>query len=139
MVHGLFLFVIVSYLLVRVLGRDGDPLLRRLWLTIRFRGKRLACGRLRGSCVSETSGQQPGSGSPSGLLILVELFLLVPGLVGFTRASEGALDAEAHTYRGLSALALGLPIALLGLLVLFRPRLQPSSGYGPIWFCWVWP
>ena len=127
MFHGLFLFTIVSYLLVRVLGREGDPLLRRLRLTVRFRGR---ANRLRKAAGIVRVGGLPVSAwvwIAVGALILLELFLLVPGLVGFTRAGEGVLDPEAHTYRGLAAFALGLPVAIMGLLVLFRPRLSAAE------------
>jgi YYY domain-containing protein len=60
-------------------------------------------------------------------LILLEIFFLVPGLISFTRANAEALESGAYAYRGLSVLALGLPIALVGLLSLFRPRLPPTE------------
>ncbi|HSR31710.1 MAG TPA: DUF2298 domain-containing protein [Anaerolineae bacterium] len=130
-VHGLFMFGIVSYLAARVFGRwedlRPDPLLHRLRLTFRHWAslRRLrAAARLVGA-----------RGVPVGLLfwiallavILLEVFFLVPGLVSFTRSNAGALEPDAYAYRGLSVLALGLPVAILGLLLLFRPRLSPTE------------
>jgi YYY domain-containing protein len=127
-VHGLFLFVVVSYLSARVLGeRHQDPLLRRLVLSWRYRYKR---ARLR--VAAGIAGVQglPVNALVWGaiaILILLEIFFLVPGLTSFTRADPQAAVTGAHAYRGLSVLALGLPIAILGLLLLFRPRLSPTK------------
>jgi YYY domain-containing protein len=130
-VHGLFLFGIVSYLVARVFGRSDDlrpdPLLHRLRLTFRYIGKRK---RLREAArIVGVRGVPVGALVWIGLavLILVEIFLLVPGLVSFTRTNAEVVEVGAYTYRGLSVLALGLPIALVGLLLLFRPGLCASE------------
>jgi YYY domain-containing protein len=132
-VHGLFLFSILSYLVARVFGRWDDlrpePLLHRLSLTFRYLGKRK---RLR-----EAARIVGVRGVPVGVLfwvalvvlIVVEIFLLVPGLVSFTRANADIVEVGAHTYRGLAVLAIGLPIALVGLLLLFRPGLRASERW----------
>jgi YYY domain-containing protein len=132
-VHGLFLFLIISYLVVRVLEHKGglrpDPVLRRVRMTIRFRSRRK---RLRH--VAQVVGVR---GLPvSNLvwvalaaLILLELFFVVPGLIPFTRAGTEAVESGALTYRGLSVFALGLPLAALGLLLLFRPRISPVERF----------
>jgi uncharacterized membrane protein len=51
---------------------------------------------------------------------------LIPGLIPFTQPRAETVYGVAAAYRGLAALALGLPIAILGLLLLFRPRI-PST------------
>ncbi len=130
-VHGLFLFAIVSYLVARALRRwedlRPDPMLHRLRLTLRYRAKQ---ERLRKA--AKIVGVR---GVPVGALvwlvlaamILLEIFFIVPGLVSFTRADAEAVQSGVYAYRGLSALAFGLPIALLGLLLLFRPGLLPTE------------
>ncbi len=130
-VHGLFLFAIVSYLAARIFGRwddlRPDPLLHRLQLSFHYRAKR---GRLRKAAQIVRVRRLPvGPLVWLGLtvLILLEIFFLVPGLIPFTRANAEAAQAGTHAYRGLSVMALGLPIALLGLLLLFRPRLGSTE------------
>jgi YYY domain-containing protein len=130
-VHGLFLFAIVSYLLARVFGRwqdlRPDPCLRRLRLTFRYRSKR---GRLQ-----EAARAAGVRGIPLGpwiwlaliLFLLLEFFFLVPGLSSFAEPSTHALEAGTHAYRGLAVLALGLPLAVIGLLLLFRPGLPAAE------------
>jgi YYY domain-containing protein len=130
-VHGLFLFAILSYLLARVFSRrDGwrsDPVLRRLQMTIRYREKRT---RLR-----EASRIVGVRRLPLGalawlaiaVLVLVEVFLAVPGLTAFTRANALAAEEGAYAYRGLAALAFGVPIAIAGLLFLSRRGLEPTQ------------
>ena len=130
-VHGLFLFAIISYLVARVFGRwkdlRPDPVLRRLRLTFRYWGKR---ERLR-----EVARMAGVRGLPVGswfwlaliLFILLECFFLVPGLISFTEPNVQALEADAHAYRGLSVLAFGLPIALIGLLLLVRRGLSATE------------
>jgi YYY domain-containing protein len=124
-VHGLFLFAIVSYLAVRVAGdRRRDPLLRRLGLSVRYRGQRRRLARAariagaRGVPVSRIVWFVP-----VGLALLV-IFLLIPGLVAFTQPNADAAASGAHAYRGLVVLALGVPFGLMGLLLLFRPRIS---------------
>ena len=136
-VHGLFLFLIVSYLLARSFGRVSaslprggggqhpDPWIRRLVLSIRYRK---APERLRraGRIAGVRSLPVPALVWVAlAILILVELFLLMPGLVSFTRAREDWVEMGAYAYRGLSVYALGLPIAILGLLLLFRKKSPP--------------
>jgi YYY domain-containing protein len=130
-VHGLFLFAIVSYLLARTFGRrDGyrpDPLLRRLRLTLRYRDR---SERLHEAARLAGVRHLPLgvlAWVVLGLLVLAELFFLIPGLISFTRADPAAVEAGAYAYRGLSVLALGLPVAGLGLLLLFRPRVSPTE------------
>jgi YYY domain-containing protein len=132
-VHGLFLFGIVSYLAARVFGRwddlRPDPLLHRVQLTFRHWAKRR---RLRDA--ARIVGVQRVPVGPLIWIVLVfvillEVFFLTTGLISFTRADPGALEADAYAYRGLSVLALGLPIALIGLLLLFRPRLSPTERF----------
>jgi YYY domain-containing protein len=123
-VHGLFLFAIVSYLTAQVLGRrtarDSDPLLRRMSLTFRYRK---APGRLRRAAQIAGVRCLPISGLVwivPVVLILAELFFIVPGVISFTRANPEWVEQGAYAYRGLSVFALGLPVALLGLSLLFR-------------------
>ncbi|HSJ58109.1 MAG TPA: DUF2298 domain-containing protein [Anaerolineae bacterium] len=128
-VHGLFLFAIASYLFARVVGdRRRDPLLRRASLSLRYRGRdarRLA----RASRIVHVRGLPIGRifWLVLALLILIELFLLVPGLIEFTRPNQEALLIGTHAYRGLVVLALGLPFGLMGLLLLFRPHIPPRE------------
>jgi YYY domain-containing protein len=127
-VHGLFLFVIVSYLCARVIGKSRrDPLLRRLDLSLRYRDK---MDRLREAAHIVGVQGLPVNALVWGaivVLLLLEAFFLVPGLVSFTRADPEIAATGAHAYRGLSVLALGLPLTILGLLLLFRPRLSPTK------------
>ena len=125
---GLFLFAILSYLLARTIG-DGqqDPLLRRVKLTLRYhrRRKRLREAAkiigIRGLPISTLFWVFVG------LLILIELLLVVPGLFPFTQPHPESLTADAYAYRGLAVFALGLPMALLGLLLLLRPGISPAE------------
>jgi hypothetical protein len=135
-VHGLFLFAIVSYLLARTFGRgDGqcpDPVLRRLWLTLRYRHR---SQRLREAARVAGVRRLPLGALAwivLGLFVLLEVFFLAPGLISFTRADPDAVEAGAYAYRGLSVLGLGLPLAGLGLLLLFRPRISPTERL------WAW-
>ncbi|MGD8737372.1 MAG: DUF2298 domain-containing protein, partial [Anaerolineae bacterium] len=137
-VHGLFLFLIVSYLLVRAFGRGRgqrpDPFVRRLLLSIRYR-KRLA--RLRRAAQVVGVRWLPVRAwvwIAFGLLLLVEVLLLVPGWHPFVRPHPDAVEAGSYAYRGLSVLGLGLPVALLGLLFLFRRKLPPIQR---LWAYWV--
>ncbi|MBN1659403.1 MAG: glycosyltransferase family 39 protein [Anaerolineae bacterium] len=124
-VHGLFLFALASYLFARVVGdRRRDPFLRRVGLTLRYRGRR-ARRLARAARVAGVRGVPLGCVFWLALaaLVLIDLFLLVPGLVEFTRPNQEALLMGTHAYRGLVVLALGLPLALMGLLLLFRPHI----------------
>jgi YYY domain-containing protein len=130
-VHGLFLFVIATYILARALGRKGggrrDPLLRRIWLTIRYWGRRR---RLREAADIVGVNRLPlGWALWLALLVLLvlEIFFLIPGLAAFTKANAMALEEGAHAYRGLVVLALGLPLGLLGLLLLFRAGISATE------------
>jgi YYY domain-containing protein len=129
-VHGLFLFSIVSYLGARVIGDWRQvPLLRRLALSVRYRGDR---DRLQKAARIASAGRLPAGPLiwiVIVLLILLELFFIIPGLVAFTRPDAGVVTTGAYAYRGLSVLALGLPVALLGLLALFRPRLSGTERF----------
>jgi YYY domain-containing protein len=126
LVHGLFLFSLTSYLLARTLGSwpdlKPDPHVRRLRLALRYRDKPERLERatriagVRGVPVSSTVW------ALAGLLVLLLLFFLIPGIVPLTRANAEQTSLDAYTYRGLAVFALGLPLALLGLLLLFRPR-----------------
>lgn len=135
-VHGLFLFCIVSYLVARAVGRGtvspgerlkADPFLRRLWLTLRYRRRRRRLGE-----AAEIAGVR---GLPVSrliwivlvLLIVLEVFLAIPELIPFTQDSAESAEAGAYAYRGLAVLALGLPIGILGVLLLFRPGLLPTE------------
>jgi len=132
LIHGLFLFVLVSYLCARVFGSDGrrpaDPLIRRLRLTWRFRKQP---GRLRRvAAMAGVRGMPlslPAVWLGIGLLILVELLLVVPGLLPFTRPHADALAAGGYANRSLAVWALGIPLGLLGLLLLFRRGLAVTE------------
>jgi len=134
-VHGLFLFAIASYLCARVIAdRRQDPLLRRLSLTLRYGGQR---ERLRQAARIVGLGGLPLSNLVwigLGLLLLLEVFFLVPGLISFTRADAELVASGAYAYRGLAVYALGVPLALMGLLLLFRPRLDATER---LWTYWV--
>ena len=127
-VHGLFLFLIISYLCARTLSRrERDPLLRRLALTIRYRH---AADRLRRAArIAGVRGLPPGCAVWIGLAILalVEVVFLVPGLTSFTRANPEWVAQGAYAYRGLVVFALGLPLGVLGWLLLFRRNLEPEE------------
>ena len=132
-VHGLFLLAIASYLVARVFGHwpdlRPDPVWHRLRLSIAYWAKRR---RLRDAArIVGVRGLplRPLFWIALVVLILLEIFFLVPGLVSFTRADAGAIEAGAYGYRGLSVLALGLPLAIIGSLLLFRPRLAPSERF----------
>jgi YYY domain-containing protein len=127
-VHGLFLFAIISYLSARVIGDwRQDPLLRRLGMTLRYRGRRR---RLREAARIVGVQGVPVSSMvwiALALLILLELFFLVPGLISFTQPKADVVEVGAYTYRGLAVFAVGLPVALLGLLLLFRPAISSTE------------
>ena len=129
-VHGLFLFAIISYLCARVLGDwRQDPLLRRVALTLRYRRRRR---RLRD--VARMAGVH---GLPVtrllwvllALLILLELAFIIPGLFSFARPLADTVEPGTYVYRGLAVFALGLPLAVLGLLLLFRPRISATERF----------
>jgi YYY domain-containing protein len=130
-VHGLFLFAILSYLFAQLLGRwngqRSDPVLRRLQLTVRYRAQ---WTRLR-SVARMVGVRWLPLGVLSWLaiasLVLLELFLIVPGLIAFTRADPQVLESGSHAYRGLVTWAFGIPIAVAGLLLIFRKRLEPAK------------
>jgi YYY domain-containing protein len=129
-VHGLFLFAIASYLLARVVGDwRQDPLMHRLGLTLRYweRSRRLR----RAARIVGVRRLPLGMLFWLALLILVavEIFFVVPGLVEFTRANADAAAEGAFAYRGLGLLALGLPLGLLGLSLLLRPGLPPTRRF----------
>ena len=137
-VHGLFLFLIVSYLLARALGRGGgqrpDPVVRRVLMSIRYRKR---AERLRHAAGMVGVRRLPVGAwvwIALGLLLLLEVLLLVPGWHAFVRSNPDAVEAGSYAYRGLSVLALGLPVALLGLLLLFRKKLPPVQR---LWTYWV--
>jgi YYY domain-containing protein len=127
-VHGLFLFAIVSYLAARAFGRrERDPLLRRMSLTIRYPG---ALRRLRKAArITGVRGLPVNAliWIALGFLLLLEIVFLIPGLFPFTRALPEVAETGSFAYRGLSVLAFGLPIAVLGLLLLFRSRISPTE------------
>ncbi len=134
-VHGLFLFGILSYLSARVLSEWREiPALRRLVLSIRYRKK---ARRLKE--VGEMAGVR-GLPLPLlawlglALLVLLELLFLIPGLIPLTRPLAEGVEAGAFAYRGLAVFALGAPVALAGLLFLLRPRLSPTLR---LWAYWV--
>ncbi|MFC2023503.1 DUF2298 domain-containing protein [Chloroflexota bacterium] len=123
-VHGLFLFIIVSYMCVRVFGREpglgSDPLLRRMGLTIRHWNN---LGRLRHAAQLAGVRHLPvGNLVWLGLaaLLCIEVLLLVPGLTSFTQPNQEALATGEFGYRGLALLALAIPLGLLALHLLFR-------------------
>jgi len=60
------------------------------------------------------------------LLVVVEAVLLVPGLLPFT-SDKADVEPGGYAYRGLGTWALGLPIGLLGLSLLFRRRADPEE------------
>jgi YYY domain-containing protein len=130
-VHGLFLFSVVSYLAARVFGRwkdlRPDPWVHRLQLTFRYWGRR---ERLKDA--ARITGAR---GVPVGawfwlvlaLFVLLLFFFLVPGLIPFTSASTQGLETDSHAYRGLVVLAFGLPVAVMGLLLLVRSGLSAAE------------
>lgn len=128
LVHGLFLFAIVSYLWTRVMGeKRGWDLWRRLMLTVRYWARR---DRLQK--VARIVGVQELPVATRwwvglGILFLVEVFFLVPGLIPFTRAREELAAAGEYAYRGLCVFAVGLPVALLGLFLLVRRSLSTTE------------
>ncbi len=128
LVHGLFLFAIVSYLWTRVMGEDqGWALWRRTMLTVRYWTRRERLQK-----VAKIVGVQ---GLPMatrwwvglGILLLVEVFFLIPGLIPFTRAREELAAAGEYAYRGLGVFAVGLPVAVLGLFLLLRRNLSATE------------
>jgi len=125
-VHGLFLFAIGSYLVWRAAGQ-GDPLLRRMWLTIRHRTK---LARLRGAAQIAGVRNLPVSWlawAGLGLLIAVVIVCLIPG-----RADPDLAGEAGFGYKSWAVFALGVPLAVLGLLLLFRARVSPSERL------WAW-
>ncbi len=132
-VHGLFLFAVISYLVVRVVEHGGalrpDPVLHRIHLTVRYRRRRRRLGQLanllgvRGLPVSGLVWLALAA------LILLELFFVIPGLISFTGANSEAVEAGAYAYRGLAVFALGVPVAALGLLLLFRSRIPTVERF----------
>jgi YYY domain-containing protein len=124
-VHGLFLFAIVTYLAAALVGGwRRVPLLRRLGLTLRYWDRR---DRLAEVARWVGARRVPGLfWLVLVLLVLLEVFFLVPGLVAFTRADADAVAAGTHAYRGLAVLGLGLPLAIAGLFYLFQARLSAS-------------
>jgi YYY domain-containing protein len=137
-VHGLFLWVIVSYLVARVLGRwpgrRPEPLFRRLHLTARYWSRRIRLRR-----VAQALGV---SGVPVSnwlllalaLLLLAEVLFLFPGLLPWTQPKPDVLDPEGFAHRGLAVYALGVPVAILGVLLLLRRGFQPAER---LWTYWV--
>jgi YYY domain-containing protein len=129
-VHGLFLFAIVSYLLVRAFGRRlgtrPDPLVRRARLTLRYARRPRRLRRVAG--IARARGVPVGRWLwlALALLLVVEVALLVPGLLPFTQAKADA-EPGSYAYRGLGTWALGLPLALLGLSLLLRRRADPEE------------
>ena len=130
-VHGLFVFAIVSYLAVRAFGRTGghrpDALWRKVRLTVRCRNRRQRLRKVAQSmgvrCLPVSRWIWLGLAT----FVLLELLFLIPGLVPFTRPQAETIYGGGYDYRGLSVWALGLPAAALGLLLLFRPRISPTE------------
>ncbi len=124
-VHGLFLFCIISYLCARVIGdRREDPLLHRLDLTIRYWTRRGRLGE-----VARIAGVRNLPASSLAwlgfiLLLLLEIFFLVPGLVPYTQPNAELVGSGVYAYRGLAVFALGVPLTIMGLLLLFRSGLS---------------
>ena len=130
-VHGLFLFAIASYLVVRVVGRgDGlrpDPVLHRLWLTIRYRASR---ARLRAAAQIVGVRNLPVSRWAwvgLGLLIVVVILCLIPG-----RADPELVGETDFGYKSWAVFGLGLLLAVPGLLLLFRARVSSTERL------WAW-
>ncbi len=143
-VHGLFLFVMVTTLIMRVFGRQKSPfsvssgrrpeLLRKIRLTLRYRNRTY---RLRRAAQMLHVRGLPVSGwvwTALAAAVLLEVFFLVPGLISATRAQPEGVAAGVHAYRGLGVFALGLPIGVLGLVHLVRPGLSPIER---LWSFWV--
>ncbi|MGQ9598100.1 MAG: DUF2298 domain-containing protein [Anaerolineae bacterium] len=130
LVHGLFLFAIVSYLWATVIdGKQGDSLLRRLRLTVRYWTRRDRLQEVAHAMGVE--GVPVGARFWTGLVVflLLEIFFLTPGLIPFTRAKEELIAAGEYAYRGLVVFALGLPVAIGGLLLLFRRGLSATRRF----------
>ena len=130
-VHGLFLFAVASYLIGRAVGwGDGhrpDPLLRRMWLTVRYRASR---ARLRGAAQIAGVRNLPVSRwAWVGLaaLIVAVIACLVPGRSDPAQAGETGFG-----YTSWAVFGFGLPLAILGLLLLFRARVSPIERL------WAW-
>jgi YYY domain-containing protein len=130
-VHGLFLFAIASYLVRRAVGRgDGqrpDPILRRLWLTIRYRA---SLARLRGAAQIAGVRNLPVSRlawAGVAVFVLLVILFLIPG-----RADPDLASETGFGYKSWAVFALGLLLAVLGLLLLFRARVSPTERL------WAW-
>jgi YYY domain-containing protein len=129
-VHGLFLFAIISYLSARVLGDwRQDPLLRRVALTLRYRRNRHRLREVARSAGIRCLPVTRFVWVALVLLALVELALIIPGLFPFTQPKPDVVEAGAYVYRGLAVFALGLPLALMGLMLLFRPRIPATERF----------
>jgi YYY domain-containing protein len=132
-VHGLLLFVIATYLVVRAAGRGGgqrpDPWLRRLGLSLRYqrRGRRLRqVARLVGMRGLPVDGW---IWLLLGFFVLLLLFLAIPGLIPFTEPHEAFAASGDFAYRGLAVFVLGLPLGLIGLLLLLRRDSTPTERF----------
>jgi YYY domain-containing protein len=127
LVHALFLFAMGSYLLARTLGDEPglrpDPMVRRLRLTIRYWSKRERLGEAARIVGARGVPASSLVWAGVGLVALLVLFFLIPGLLPFTRANAEQVSSGVYSYRGLAVFALGLPLAILGLKLLFRPGL----------------
>jgi YYY domain-containing protein len=130
-VYGLFLFGIVSYLIDRSFGgrlagpgegQRPDPFIRRLWLSMRYGRQSSRLGRAARIAVVRDLPVSRLIWAVLAVLLAVELFLLWPGRVDAELAARGEF-----AYEGFAVLGLGLPIALLGLLLLTRPRISPGE------------
>jgi YYY domain-containing protein len=130
-VHGLFLFAIVSYLAARAFGLNDeqrpDPLLRRMWLTVRYRGARRRLQQAARIVDVQNLPVRALVWIAFGLLLVLEVAFLLPGLLPYTDPLLRAVEEGTHAYRGLAVFALGVPVAILGLLLLFRPNLSPAE------------
>jgi hypothetical protein len=123
-VHGLFLFVLASYLCARVIGDwRQDPLLRRFTLTLRYSSHRRRLKNAAGIVGVRGLPVSTLVWVVLGLLVLLEVFFVVPGLAPFTQPKPDVIEVDAYAYRGLAVFALGLPMAILGLLLIVRPAL----------------
>jgi YYY domain-containing protein len=149
-VHGLFLFAIVSFLVVD--ARRHGFLLRRVRLTFRYSDKLWRLQRAaRFVGVKRLPVRKGLLWLAVALFVLAELFFLTPNLIpcheGLPDPAAGfwanlnlgksallpcttplpGVEAGAYDYRGLGVFAVGLPAGLLALLLLLRPRLSPTQ------------